>query len=62
MSRAMADPYSEADCLARAEQCEREAARAAYEAQRLQLLWLADQWRTTARLAQRISTGGQTRH
>ncbi len=46
--------YSAAHCRAQAAICETEAKRAAYEAQRQQLLCLADQWRALAKLAERV--------
>ena len=54
--------YSAAECLARAEQCTREAEQAAYEAQRYQLLWLAEQWRAMARLAGRTTAARRDLH
>lgn len=54
--------YTAAECLARAEQCRREADRATYEAQRYQLLWLADQWRDMAQLALRVAATDRSVH
>ena len=59
----MTEPaYTAAECLARADQCQREAERAAYEAQRHQLLWLADQWRCMAKLALRVAANDRHVH
>ena len=54
--------YTAAECLARADQCQREAEHAAYEAQRHQLLYLADQWRSMARLALRVAATDRSVH
>lgn len=47
-------PVNAAVCFAQARTCEEAARRATYEAQRQQLLALADEWRALGRLAHRI--------